>query len=274
MSRNGRLPDWLALLDEIADDADAIALGFFRAGGLVVDEKADRSPVTEADRAIEESARSLVERRFPDLGVFGEEYGHTGMSSGARLIIDPIDATRNFVRGIPIFASLLAIEDGGEVVAGLASAPALGMRWHAQRGAGAFCGSRLLRVSMVSAVGEAQLFHGDISGRAEGGVPRGLAVLAKQVERTRGFGDFYQHLLVAEGAGEVAVDPAVHPWDIAPLQVIVEEAGGCATTLTGQRSIYGGSLVSSNGLIHDEALRLLSQQEPESRASFTGAENE
>lgn len=139
-------------------------------------EKADRSPVTEADQAIEAMARTLVRERHPELAALGEEQGAAG-AGGSRLIIDPIDGTRNFVRGIPVFATLLAIEAGGEVVAGVVSAPALHARWRA-------------------------------------------------VGRTRGFGDFYQHMLVAEGAGEIAIDPIMHAWEIAALQVIVEEAGG------------------------------------------------
>jgi len=249
--------DWLPLLAEIADRADRIARRYFRASDLAVDTKADESPVTAADRSIEEAARTLVARRRPDLGICGEEFGETAPLGGRRLIVDPIDGTRNFVRGIPIFASLLAVEEGGEIVAGLVSAPALGLRWHAARGSGAFCGSRRLAVSGIRGLAQAHLFHGDLSGRAEAAPPPGMAALFRRVARTRGFGDFYQHLLVAEGAGELALDPAVKPWDIAPLQVIVEEAGGRAVTLDGRRDIYGGSLVTSNGLVHQEALRLL-----------------
>jgi histidinol-phosphatase len=157
-----------------------------------------------------------------------------------------------------LFATLLAIEEAGDVTAGLVSAPVLGMRWHAARGAGAYCGARRLRVSAVETVAYAHLFHGSIGGRGEGNPLPGLLALADRVERTRGFGDFYQHMLVAEGAGEIAVDPVMHPWDIAALQVIVEEAGGRATTLAGARSIYGGSLVTSNGKLHEAALRVLS----------------
>lgn len=254
MTRHER--DWLPLLVAIADRADPIALRYFRAAGLAVDTKTDESPVTAADRSIEEAARDLVARRAPGLGISGEEFGETVSASGSRLIIDPIDGTRNFVRGIPIFASLLAVEEAGEIAAGLVSAPALGLRWHAARGAGAFCGSRPLRVSAICDLAQSQVFHGDLSG-TETAPPPGIATLFRRVQRTRGFGDFYQHLLVAEGAGEFAVDPAVKPWDIAALQVIVEEAGGRATTLAGERSISGGSLVTSNGLLHDQALRLL-----------------
>lgn len=249
--------DWLTLLAEVADRADPIALRYFRSTGLAVDEKADASPVTIADRSIEEAARELIARRGPGLGIFGEEFGETTTASDARLIIDPIDGTRNFVRGIPIFASLLAIEEKGNVIAGLVSAPALGLRWHAARGRGAFCGTRRLAVSRIRDLFQGQVFHGDLSGQAEMPPPPGIYALFRSAQRTRGFGDFYQHVLVAEGAGEVAVDPDVKPWDIAALQVILEEAGGCATTSQGVRTIYGGSLVSSNALVHDSALALL-----------------
>jgi histidinol-phosphatase len=241
-------------LHEIADRADAIALGYFRSDSLRVDTKADASPVTEADRAIEDAARKLILVRCPELEVYGEEFGGTPGAADRRLIIDPIDATRNFVRGIPIFATLLGVEVAGEIVAGLVSAPGLGTRWHAERGHGAYHGSRRMAVSRIDKLAEAQLFHADIGGLAEQAPPTGFARLVAEVERARGFGDFYQHVLVGDGSGEIGLDPVVQPWDIAPLLVIVEEAGGRATTLTGERTIYGGSLVTSNGLLHDAAL--------------------
>ncbi|MDH3496315.1 MAG: histidinol phosphatase [Gemmatimonadota bacterium] len=250
-------PNWLPLLHTIADAADAIALRHFRRADLAVARKGDASPVTDADRGIEEAARRIVAQEHPSLGVLGEETGETASDGSARLIIDPIDGTRNFVRGIPVFATLLAIEAMGDVVAGLVSAPALGLRWHAARGHGAFCGPRRLRVSSVARLPQAQLFHGSIGGVGEGNPLPTLLALARQVERTRGFGDFYQHVLVAEGAGEVAVDPVVQAWDAAALQVLVEEAGGKATTLAGARDIRGGSLVSSNHRLHDAALAVL-----------------
>jgi len=250
------------LLTAAADRADEIALRFFQKPGLRVEEKADLSPVTEADQAIEATVRALARERHPDLGVLGEEQGTAaGMRGGdARLIIDPIDGTRNFVRGIPVFATLLAIEVGDEVVAGVVSAPALHARWHASRGAGAFRGERRLHVSGVRALEHALLFHGNL-GAGEAGPPAGIGRLIGRVERTRGFGDFYQHMLVAEGAGEIAVDPVMQPWDIAALQVIVEEAGGRATTLAGERSISGGSLVTSNGPMHQAILNTLASLE-------------
>jgi histidinol-phosphatase len=210
--------------------------------------------VTLADREIEAAARKQLAERHPELGILGEELGEAEGRTNTRLVIDPIDATFNFVRGIPVFATLLAIESAGEVVAGLVSAPALHTRWHAARGAGAFEGKRPLRVSGVRELANAQLMHGSLAGYEGVRTPPGLTALAKVTHRQRGFGDFWQHCLVAAGSGEIAVDPIVHPWDIAALQVIVEEAGGRATSLSGERSIYAGSLVSTNGLLHEAAL--------------------
>jgi len=247
---------WLALLHEIADRADELALRGFRSPRLQVEEKPDHSPVSEVVKAIEAMARELARECHPGLGVFGEEQGDDPGTAGARLIVDPIDGTVSFVRGIPVFGTLLAVEAEGEVVAGVASAPALGARWHAARGSGAFSGTRRLRVSEVGDLRQAMLFHCDLGSGGQG-PPPGIMQLLRHVNRTRGLGDFYQHVLVAEGAGEIAIDRVVHPWDIAALQVIVEEAGGRATGLGGDRSIYAGTLVSSNGLVHDAALAVL-----------------
>jgi histidinol-phosphatase len=253
---------WLPFLARIADAADPIALRLFRAGDLRVERKPDLTPVTEADRAIEAAARRLARTHDPNLGVEGEEEGATSGRSDARLLIDPIDGTRNFVRGIPIFATLLAIEEEDEVVAGLVSAPALGERWSAARGRGAFRGGRRLCVSAVGRLADATLFHGDLAPREGADLPPGFHALARQVERTRGLGDFWQHLLVAEGCGEVAVDPTVRAWDVAPLVLIAEEAGGQWTTLAGERSLRGGSLVTTNGRLHETALRVLMAADP------------
>jgi histidinol-phosphatase len=249
--------DWLPLLGELAERADAIALRLFRSSDLRVEEKADRTLVTAADREIEATVRKLVQQRRPELGIYGEEEGEKPGSSDARLIIDPIDATANFARGIPVFATLLAIEVRGEVQAGLVTAPALHVRYSAARGAGAFQDDRRISVSAVKELRFAQLFHGSLGGLEGSHAPPGLIALARATHRQRGFGDFWQHCLVAAGTGEIAVDPVVAPWDIAALQVILEEAGGRATTLAGERSIYAGSLVSSNGWLHEQALALL-----------------
>jgi histidinol-phosphatase len=248
---------WLAFLAEIADATGPLALGHFRSSSLRVDLKPDSSLVTEADLAVEERVRQLVAERHPALGVFGEERGETAGQGSARLIVDPIDSTANFARGIPIFATLLAIEEGGEIVAGLVDAPALALRWSASRGGGAWCGDRRLGVSALDELSQSQVFHGSLAGSEWGRDVPGLRRLLEQSRRQRGFGDFYQHVLVAEGAGEVAVDPMVHPWDVAPLLLLAEEAGGRATSLEGERSIYAGSLVTTNGRLHDEVLAIL-----------------
>jgi histidinol-phosphatase len=247
---------WLPLLTEIADRADEIALRYFRRTDLSVSTKSNLTPVSEADLAIESATRKIVAARHPELGMLGEEEGATG-STSERLILDPIDATRNFVRGIPVFASLIAVEIEHEIVAGLVSAPALGTRWHAERGAGAWSGGRRLSVSRINAWTEAQVFHGSLGGSENTKWSSRVAELSARAHRDRGFGDFWQHVLVAEGAGEVALDPGTSPWDVAPLMVIVEEAGGQATSVEGERTIYGDSLVTSNGVMHDEAIRLL-----------------
>ena len=255
--------EWLPFLVEIADRADAIALRFFRAPRLRVETKPDASPVTEADRAIEEAARALCGARCPALAVAGEEFGIAPEDGGPRLIIDPIDGTRNFVRGVPVFGTLLAIEEEGEIVAGLVSAPALASRWSAARGSGAFAGARRIQVSAVRKLEDAFVLHSSVGGRSETAPPpAGFAELVRRVDRTRGFGDFYQHLLVAEGAAEIAIDPSVRLWDVAALMVIVEEAGGRATTLAGDRRASGGSFVTSNGVLHDAALGILSGTRP------------
>lgn len=246
---------WLPFLTDLADEADAIALRYFRAGDLHVDAKPDRSLVTQADLEVETAVRNTTASRHPTLGIFGEEHGTANPDAATRLIVDPIDATANFARGIPIFATLLAIEHEGEVVAGMVSAPALHQRWHAARGHGAFSGERRIRVSGVAKMEDAQIFHSSLAGAEAVPNTAKIPALLAQSWRQRGVGDFYQHMLVAEGCGEIALDPIVMPWDIAPLQVIVEEAGGEATTVGGTRDIKGGSLITSNGLLHAAVLR-------------------
>jgi histidinol-phosphatase len=247
--------EWLPFLRELADRADAIAMRYFRAGDLRIDRKPDKSVVTQADLEVEAAIRDLVRVRHPELGVFGEEHGELTGDGQARLIIDPIDATANYARGIPVFATLLGLEHEGEIIAGMVSAPAMRTRWHAARGHGAWCGDRRMHVSGVDVLAEAQIFHGSLAGaEAVPGVTEKIPALLARSKRQRGFGDFYQHLLVADGCGEIALDPVVMPWDIAPLLVIVEEAGGSATTIRGTRGIAGGSLITSNRILHAEAL--------------------
>ena len=248
------MADWIPFLQELATRADEISTRYFQSTDLQVDRKPDRSLVTKADLEVEAAVRDHVKATHPSLGVFGEEHGEDKGEGGTRLIVDPIDATANFARGIPIFATLLAIEEDGEVVAGLVSAPALHRRWHAARGQGAWCGGRRLRVSGVHDMSDAQVFHGSLYGAEAVPNTAKIPAVLQASWRQRGVGDFWQHVLVAEGCGELALDPIVAPWDIAPLQILVEEAGGRATTFGGERSLYMGSLVSSNGHLHARAL--------------------
>lgn len=247
---------WLDFLLGLADRADAIARRWFRRDDLGVATKADRSPVTAADLEIERELRAMACAAHPALSLVGEEYGSSA-SGHIKLILDPIDGTANFARGIPIFASLLAIEVQDELVAGVVSAPALNTRWHAARGCGAFRNDRPIRVSSIASIQESQVFHGGMAGAERTGELPGLMTLLRTSKRQRGFGDFYQHMLVAEGAGEVSIDTGLAPWDIAALIVVVEEAGGRATTLDGRRDIHGRSLLCTNGLLHEPARTML-----------------
>ena len=254
-----RPADWMAFLLDIADRTDPIALRHFRRPDLAVETKPDRTPVTEADRAIERAVRERAARHPDRPSVFGEEYGQDDADAPLRLIVDPIDATRNFARGIPVFATLLAVERDGEILAGVASAPGLGTRWCAARGAGAWEDGRRLRVSPTERLADAQFFHGSLAGVE--GPSGGDAVLrlARATARQRGFGDFYQHCLVAAGRGEVALDFGLQPWDVAALQVLVEEAGGRISDLRGRRTVAAGDYLATNGRLHAEALDLLAR---------------
>jgi histidinol-phosphatase len=247
----------LSLALELADLADAISTPLFRDLDLLIETKPDTTPVTEADRAAETAIRDRLSLARPHHGVLGEEYGTTG-SDDVRWIIDPIDATMNFVRGIPVWGALIALEVEGEMAVGVVSAPAIGHRWWAARGLGAFRNGALIGVSAVADLSEAQLSYNSASTAEEFGIGPQMADLERRCWRTRGFGDFWSFMLVAEGAVDVAVDPVSALWDLAPLQVIVEEAGGRFTDLTGAASTGGGNAVATNGLLHDEVLGLLS----------------
>jgi histidinol-phosphatase len=237
----------------LADLADSISAPRFRAHDLKVDTKPDLSPVTDADRAVERALRERIEAKRPGEAVLGEEEGG-GANGPVRWIVDPIDGTKNFSRGIPIWATLIALERDGEVLLGVASAPALGRRWWAVRGEGAYADGHRIRVSRIRRLEDAVFSFAHESLLAERGNAAGLVIRAWHA---RTFSDCWQHLLVAEGSVDAAIEPIMNPWDIAALQVIVEEAGGRATDFAGGRRLDGGSLVSTNGLLHDEVLAAL-----------------
>jgi histidinol-phosphatase len=245
---------WRDVALVIADEAERIAMSGFRRG-IRVDAKPDRSFVTEVDRSIEHMARQRLRAAFPGCGLVGEEEGEDAADSSVCWYVDPIDATANFVRGIPIFATLLAVALDGELQLGLASAPAMRERWLAWRGGGAWRGSERISVSRISSLEEAHLIYG--SERLRDGQLPGLEATLRASWRDRGFGDFWGYMLVAEGAAEAMFETGAHTWDWAAPLVIVEEAGGRFTTTTGERRIDGESAVASNGLVHEELLRSL-----------------
>jgi len=236
----------LAFALELADLADSLSLPRFRALDLHVDTKADLTPVTDADRAVERALRERIAAERPDDGVLGEEEGDSGGS--VRWILDPIDGTRNFSRGIPIWATLIALERDGDVVCGVVSAPPLGRRWWAARGEGAFVDGAPIRVSSIASLDGAVLSATYASD---------LAVLEPRAWHARGFGDFWQHMLVAEGSVDAALDAELAIWDYAAPSLVVTEAGGRVTTLEGGALEPYKRIVSSNGLLHDEVLGLL-----------------
>ena len=258
----------LALALELADVSDSITLARYRAADLVVETKPDLTPVTEADTAVERAVRSRLAETHPEDAIVGEEYGASeggggGRDGGRRWIIDPIDGTKNYVRGIPVWATLLALQNGAQATIGVVSAPALGRRWWAAQGAGAFMSDALLpeprriRVSGVRALEDAQLCISGFDGWGQGaGVDR-LLSLARRCWRTRGFGDFWSYMLVAEGVAEIGCEAIVSLWDLAAPQVIVEAAGGTFTDLGGVRTADGGDALATNGLLHEQALAIV-----------------
>jgi histidinol-phosphatase len=258
----GHREEYGALLEELAREADAIALRYFRADKIRIDTKDDGSAVTQADRGVEEMARAKVAESGLTLDVLGEEMGGENAkgpatTGRARLIIDPIDGTEEFSRGIPTFGTLLGIESNGEIVAGMCSAPALGTRWWAYRGEGAFRNGEKIRVSRTPQLSESMVFTTG-TGPSKNAEDRArIRRLLDSSRNSRSLGGFWQHMLVAEGAIDAALDWTSKPWDLAPLGIIVEEAGGRATNIQGERTIYTGDYLSTNGVIHEEAMKLL-----------------
>ncbi|WP_436492135.1 histidinol-phosphatase [Actinokineospora sp. HUAS TT18] len=246
----------------LADAADAITHSRFRAADLKVERKPDRSPVTDADTAVEDAIRALLAEERPDDAVAGEERGGQ-VVAGRTWLLDPIDGTKNFLRGVPAWGTLIALIEDGTPIVGVASAPALGKRWWAARGEGAWAAEnggspRRLAVSGVRDIADAYLSTTDLGSWVEYHSREKYLTLVDACWETRAFGDFWQHCLVAEGVIDLAAEAIVNPWDVAPLRVLVEEAGGRFSDLTGDPTIHGGSALTSNGHLHETALKLLS----------------
>jgi histidinol-phosphatase len=253
------LVDELVLALVAADAADAVTLPGFRGAAFAVEHKADRSEVTAVDRAAEAAVRAVLADARPSHGIFGEEHGLTGdESSPWRWVIDPIDGTSNFIRGVPVWASLIALVHDDVPVLGVVSAPALGTRWWATSGGGARCNGEPIRVSEVRDVGEAHVSVTPNDGWARAGRLDALTNLQRSAARARGFGDFWQHMLVAQGALDVAVDAiGLGSYDTAAIYPIVAEAGGRATDRHGRTAWQSDSLVTTNGLLHDAVISAL-----------------
>ena len=269
------LQDDLALAHALADLADAITLDRYQAQDLVITNKPDNTPVTDADRAVETAIREALATHRPSDGLVGEEFGSDKGTSGRYWVIDPIDGTKNFMRGVPTWATLIAlvsVNTSGEeeVVVGIASAPALARRWSAAKGHGAFVRfnsgnndelledfdsasiDKKMSVSKVKELSDASISYSDFVGWGDRLEP--FQKMLANAWRSRGIGDFWSHMLVAEGAVDVAIEPSLAVWDMAALDIIVREAGGTFTNTAGQNGPFGGSGVSTNGFLHNAVI--------------------
>jgi histidinol-phosphatase len=252
-------PEWRARYEtalDLARRAGEVALRYFT-GSFTVEWKGDDSPVTVADRETELLLRTGLQEAFPGDGFLGEEFGDTPGTSGYRWVLDPIDGTRSFVRGIPLWAVLVGLEYRGEQIAGIAHAPALGQTHHALRGGGAYCHDRRIRVSDEADLARALVFYSSMSWFVRAGREAEFLDLVRCTERQRGFGDYFGFVLVAQGSGEVMVEHGVHTWDVAAIRPIIEEAGGRFSTWDGTPDIHRPDVVASNGKIHDQVLAVL-----------------
>jgi histidinol-phosphatase len=254
---SAQILDDLALAHALADLADAISLDRYQSQDLVVITKPDNTPVTDADRAVETAIREALGTHRAGDGLVGEEFGSDKGSSGRYWVIDPIDGTKNFMRGVPTWATLIALvqvdaSGNEEVVVGIASAPALARRWAAAKGHGATVNEKKISVSKVSSLSDASISYSDFVGWGDRLEP--FQKMLAGAWRTRGIGDFWSHMLVAEGAVDVAIEPSLALWDMAALDIIVREAGGTFTNTAGQNGPFGGSGVSTNGVLHNAVI--------------------
>lgn len=253
---NHRLTRELALAHELADIADAQTLPAFRSH-LEVERKDDGTPVTAVDRGVERALRARIREVFPDHAILGEEDGLDGPADAPTWIIDPIDGTTNFIRGNPVFATLVALRHGDDDVLGVVSAPALGSRWVGVPGQGARQDGRVIHVSEVASLADAEIAFGGLNYFEQRGWLGVVERASRATRRQRGYGDFWQHMLVASGAVEIAMEAEVSTWDLAAVRAIVEAAGGRFTDLQGVATADGGSACSTNGVLHAAALALL-----------------
>ncbi|MCB5183241.1 histidinol-phosphatase [Streptomyces antimicrobicus] len=255
--------DDLRLAHALADAADAVTMARFKALDLKVETKPDMTPVSEADTATETAIRALLREARPADAILGEEYGLVG-SGPRRWVVDPIDGTKNYVRGVPVWATLISLMEEDEngrfrPVVGVVSAPALGRRWWASEGGGAFAGGDLategrIGVSKVAALGDASFAYSSLGGWEEQGRLEGFLDLTRACWRTRGYGDFWPYMMVAEGSLDLCAEPELNLWDMAAIAVVVTEAGGRFTSLDGVDGVDGGNAAASNGLLHEELL--------------------
>ena len=254
------LTEDLALALKIADAADLITQSRYQSQDLVITTKPDDTPVTDADKATETAIRAILMKERPTDGVLGEEFGESDNLGSRYWVIDPIDGTKNFMRAVPTWSTLIALVADGEVIVGVVSAPALTRRWHASKGNGAFVsfnGSapQKISVSNVSQIKDASVTYSDFVGFGER--KNAFISLIDQSWRSRGFGDFWSHMLVAEGSADIAVEPVLAVWDMAALDIIVREAGGSFTSITGKPGPHHGSGLSTNGILLDQVVKRL-----------------
>ena len=258
---DAELRSWLEVAVAACDEADVIARSHFRRD-LQITTKPDRTFVTQADTAIEERIRARLGDAFPDHGLVGEELGTEAGDAAVRWYIDPIDGTHNYIRGVPLFGTLLAVERDGELQAAVMSAPALDERWWAHRGGGAWARNRgqaprRIHVSGVGSLADAQVLYGSARDIVDSGRAPGFDGLLRDVWRERGFGDFWGYALLAEGAAEAMIEVELSPWDAAAPTVLIEEAGGRVTDLEGRRRIDTGTFLATNGHLHETILARL-----------------